>query len=177
MIYLRTESGPCFNKGTIIDFETIGVFDKRYQDHRQYREVYPVIFGTLNDQGIRIQYIIDHEDIDEMLYTIETELKTLKQPFWAFNKMFEESIIYLHCGKTYEFWELNSWRYESKREAEKELNIPQFDDPFEGHGELVIEEWPGNHADCVLHNRACLLKEQEIWKGRYDVQFTFLGAP
>ena len=177
MIYLRAEPEPCFEKGTIIDFATIGVFDKRYQDYRQYREVYPVVYGTLNDQGIRIQYITRYEEIDELLDTINNELKTLKQPFWAFNKIFEESIIYLHFGKMYEFWELNSWRYESKREAEQVLNIPQFSDPFEGHGELVLEEWPDNHQDCVLHNRACLLKEHQIWKARYDVKIAFLEVP
>lgn len=160
-----------------MDFETIGSFDKRFHDHRQYREVYPVVYGTLTDEGIRIQYVTELEDLDELLETIEKELETLPKPFWAFNKNFEAWIIYNHLGKTIEFWELNAWRYESKRDAEILLNIPSFDDPFEGHGEQVLEAWPEHYQNCVLHNRACLLKEHQIWKARFDVQFTFVEMP
>ena len=65
-----------------MDFETIGSFDKRFHDHRQYREVYPVVYGTLTDEGIRIQYVTELEDLDELLETIEKELETLPKPFW-----------------------------------------------------------------------------------------------
>ena len=38
--------------GAIIDLETIGYFDDRYEDSRRYRDIIPVIFGFINRTGI-----------------------------------------------------------------------------------------------------------------------------
>lgn len=35
-------------EGTIIDLETIGYFDDRYEDSRRYRKIVPIIFGFIN---------------------------------------------------------------------------------------------------------------------------------
>ena len=50
-----------------------------------------------------------------------------------------------------------------KESIVKELGISAYDDPFPGAGVKCIEEFKrGNIADCLKHNRACLLKERNI---------------
>ena len=174
MIHTLEESLDYSINGTIIDFEFIGEFQK-FLDYRAYINIYPVIFGTLNTNMIKIFYVKDEEDIPELLEVMNQELKSLSRPFWAFYKQCEQGIIYNRLGIPYEFWELNEWKFESKRSAEKKYDIPNFDDPFHGDGKLVWKAWEeGNIDDCVKHNRACLLKEAEIWKRRFNLEFSFL---
>ena len=47
MIYMRTEPIPIFEKGTIMDFETIGSFDKRFHDHGEVPMKRPSLLKTL----------------------------------------------------------------------------------------------------------------------------------
>lgn len=177
MILKYEELAWHFEAGTIIDFETVGAFDKHYKNYLQYRDIYPVIFGILSKEGIRIKYITNPDDIDELLEVIKEDLHVLQRPFWAFNTVFEQSIIKARFGMTIKFKELNTWRYESKRSAVKLFGISNFDDPFYGHGELVLDTWPEHYEVCVKHNRACLLKELEIWKHRFQAEFKYVEVP
>jgi len=170
MIHLNEEPEQVFEEGTIIDFETIGTFDKRYLDHRALYDIHPIIFGFITHNGMHIHYVTDEEDTQELCQCIEEGLDRLPRPLFAFNKSFEQGVIYNRLQKHVKFWELNAWKFESKRTAEKVLGIPNFDDPFNGNGRLVVENFPHNINDCVKHNRACLLKEREIWFCRYHIK-------
>ena len=55
---------------------------------------------------------------------------------------------------------------------DKYLNL---NGPFHGDGKLIEKAWNGgNVEDCMKHNRACLLKEAEIWNKRYNFNLTKL---
>ncbi|NHI93771.1 MAG: hypothetical protein EAX96_14890 [Candidatus Lokiarchaeota archaeon] len=177
MIFKHEEPEWYFKIGTIIDLETIGKFNKRYKNYMQYKEVYPVIFGVITNQGMIIKYITHVDDIDELLDVIKCDLRKLPRPLWAFNCIFEQGIIKARFGMTIKFKELNAWRYESKRSAVKLFRISNFGDPFHGHGELVVDTWPEYYDKCVKHNRACLLKELEIWKHRFQAEFKYMEVP
>ena len=168
MVLVHQELNHKFHDGTIIDFETIGTFDRRYRDHRTLFDIYPVTCGTLHDEGLVIYYIDQEEEIAELLRLIDAKLGQLPEPFWAFNKAFEQGIIFNHLKKHVKIWELNAWKYEKKEKAVRALGIPNFDDPFHGDGRKVVEAWPTRVADCVKHNRACLLKEKSLWKCRFE---------
>ncbi|MHA1784462.1 MAG: hypothetical protein ACTSVY_13400 [Candidatus Helarchaeota archaeon] len=162
-------------KGTIIDFETIGSF-RKFLDYRAYLDIYPIVFGTLFTKKLRIHYVIDADDIPELLIIMNQEINTLPRPFWAFNMKCEQGIIYNRLGITVTFWELNKWQFESKRDAAKKLKITNFNDPFQGYGAACAKAFrKGNIEDILKHNRACLLTEAEIWKHRFnDITFKFM---
>ena len=42
-------------KGTIIDIETYGRFRKHYDDSRTYKDMYPVIFGYINNERLEVR--------------------------------------------------------------------------------------------------------------------------
>jgi len=175
MIKEYEDIAPFSINGTIIDFETIGSFNNQFNDHRQYSEIEPVVFGTLEGDLIKIYYIEEKGYLEEFLILIEEKLSALKKPFWAFNKQFEQGLIYNCFGKTYNFHELQKRKYESKKQAVAELNIPNFNDPFYDKGALAMKAWNlKNFKECIQHNRACLLKELMIWKHRYGFQINFI---
>jgi len=162
MIFLHEEVVENELTGTIIDFETIG------QIHGSLEDVLPVIFGFINKDALEIYYVEEQFHVSELLKIIDRELDNMQGELWAFNKSFEQGLIHVHLNRDIKFRELHSWKYESKRSAEAEYGIPNFNDPFFGHGELMEENFPHNIKDCVRHNRACLLKETEIWKHRFS---------
>ncbi|MHA1784148.1 MAG: hypothetical protein ACTSX4_05130 [Candidatus Helarchaeota archaeon] len=167
---VHEETTKILVNGTIIDFETIGEFDKRFSDHRQYAYILPVIFGTLEENKMKIFYVENEDEISELLEQIKSSLNELKEPFWAFNRRFEQGIIINQLGLNIEMQELQARRYESKKSVVKELNIPNFGDPFHDNGYLAMQAWlAGDVEECVKHNRACLLKEALICVQRFGI--------
>jgi hypothetical protein len=150
--------------GAIIDLETIGYFDDRYEDSRRYRNIIPVIFGYIHKDGIRILCAVDHDSISELRIEIVKVLDSLEKPFYAFNTHFERGVLFTHLGKKVVFeGELNSEKFESKRRVIQFLKIPNYGDPFYDNGLLCSQNWlKGNIDHAILHNRSCLLKERDI---------------
>lgn len=151
-------------KGTIIDLETIGYFRKGYHDTRRCKDITPVIFGCINNNGIKILCAEDEDSIPALKKKIKALLPKLKNPFYAFNTNFERSVLFYFLGKKIEFQgELNQGLYEPKREVVLELSIPNYDDPFYDDSMACLRAWvQGDIDDSVMHNRSCLLKERDI---------------
>lgn len=158
----RTESNF---RGTIIDLETIGDFDRQYySDSRQYRKITPVIFGTIDGRGIRITCAKNVDSISELRGIVMSLLPSLEKPFHAFNSDFERGILFHYTGKEVAFeGELNAEKYEKKELVVRALGIPNYDDPFNGNGFLCSQAWSrGELEKAIRHNRSCLLKERDI---------------
>ena len=153
-------------KGTIVDLESIGDFDRTYPDWdpRQYTNIRPTIFGYLTE-NILVQYCAEGEDeIPELIDIMKLTLPKLADPFYALNSHFERCVITNTCGSELPFIDVRERRYRgSKWAIREELGIPTYDDPFLGNGYRCMLEWmEGNYDGCMKHNRACLLIERDI---------------
>lgn len=159
--------------GTIIDIETIGDFCREhpYSDSRNYKKIIPVIFGYINNSYLKIIYVNNHKSISELKEYILKDIDNIFHPMYAYSCYFEKGVLYNWLD--YEFCfdgELNkkvNGKFQSKRDAIYELNIPNYDDPFNDSGLLCLEAWQnGNVKDTIRHNRSCLLKERDILQKR-----------
>ena len=150
-------------EGTIIDIETVGEFDNRYNDSRHYKEIQLVIFGFINRHALNIFCAKGTEAINELKGKIVEIIDSLQRPFYAFNCDFERSVLFYELGKEIDFdGELQEDR-ESKANARSYLGIPNYDDPFYDKGFLCMEAWKAGELNrAIAHNRACLLKERDI---------------
>ena len=153
-------------KGTIIDLESTGEFDRAYPpwDPRQYANISPTIFGYITGKAL-VQHCAEGEkQIHEIIEIMKEVLPGLEQPFYALNCNFEKSVITNTCGQTHPFQDVRENKYYGSKWAIREqLSIPTYDDPFHGDGLRCMHEWHrGNYDDCLRHNRACLLIERDI---------------
>lgn len=149
--------------GTIIDIETIGDFCY-YSDSRKYKNIIPVIFGFLRNNELSILCAKKKESLKLLKDKIAEILEKLERPFYAFNCDFERGVFYHTLNKKVTFEnELNTKKYEAKRDAVSKLKISQYDDPFFDNGKLCMEAWLSGHIEkAIAHNRSCLLKERDI---------------
>jgi hypothetical protein len=164
LIKTYTEEIASEFEGTIIDLETIGDFVDRYDDSRRYREILPVIFGSIDREGVTILCAGDRDSISELEIEIVKVLDLLKKPFYAFNADFEGGVLFHRTKKEVSFGgELNREKFESKKGAVQSLGISNYGDPCNDNGWLCSQEWlKGNTEYAILHNRSCLLKERDI---------------
>lgn len=151
-------------KGTIMDIETIGDFDRSYYDSRRYANLLPVILGCMTNNVLRIYYVEKKKEIRDLEQKIIEVLSGLKKPFYAFNCEFEVGVLFHSCGQKVRFdYELNQEKFESKGGVVRLLGINSYDDPFNDVGRLCAEAWlRGEIKKCIRHNRSCLLKERDI---------------
>jgi len=166
MVLGRRERSSTRMRGTIIDLETIGRFNRAYPpwDPRHYASISPTIFGYLTGETLIQHCAEDTEEIQEIIEIMRDTLPRLEQPFYALNSNFEKSVITNTCGQIHPFLDVRENKYYGSKWAIREwLGIPTYDDPFHGDGLRCMHEWHrGNHRDCLLHNRACLLIERDI---------------
>ena len=150
-------------EGTIIDIETTGEFDDRYDDSRRYKEIQTVIFGFINRYALQIFCAKGLRAINELRERIDKTIDSLERPFYAFSSEFERGVLFYNLGKEIDFdGELQEGR-ESKANARSYLGIPNYDDPFYDNGYLCMKAWENGEFDkAIAHNRACLLKERDI---------------
>ena len=151
-------------EGTIVDIETIGEFDNRYNDSREYKYIQQIIFGFINGKGLHIFYVRERKEIAELNEKAAEIINSLERPFYAFNTDFERGVLFYELGREIRFdGELNKERYESKADAVRNLAIPNYGDPFYDKGVLCMQAWKDGRFDrAIAHNRACLLKERDI---------------
>jgi hypothetical protein len=150
--------------GTIIDLETIGEFDRRFNDSRQYSLQKPVFFGYITQEGLNIICAEELSETSKLFSQVKELLPKLEKPLHSFNTHFEMGVLFHNLGEKILFErELNKEKYEAKKSAVKELKLDNYDDPFNDVGYLFIENWKNkNMKDCIAHNRADLLKEKDI---------------
>ena len=151
-------------RGAIIDIETIGVFLNQYPDSRRYKDIQLVIFGFINRHGLHIFCAKGIEAINELREGTKRIIDSLERPFYAFNNEFEKGVFFYELGKEVNFdGELQKEKFESKIDAVRDLDIPNYDDPFHSRGFPCIKAWKEGEFDkAIAHNRACLLKERDI---------------
>jgi hypothetical protein len=163
-IYKLEEENICNIEGTVIDIETIGTFDSRFKDSRRCHDQKQVILGYINSGKLCIHCANGKQGIAELEEITLDILNGLERPFYAFNCSFEKSVWFHHIGIKIDFdGELQSYKYEKKRDTVAALRIPQYGDPFFDDGLKCIGAWNcGRFEDAIAHNRACLLKERDI---------------
>lgn len=157
-------------KGTIIDVETIGDFNNACSslDSRCYMNLRTVIFGSINSESLQIHCAKKVDSIKQLDKIIIDELGSLDKPFYAFNCNFERSIFFHTLNFDIPFEgelgkQLPNGKYEAKRYVVADLDIPQYNDPFNDIGFECSKAWQkGNLKDAIAHNRSCLLKERDI---------------
>ena len=166
MIIERKEDTSSNFEGTIIDVETIGEFDDRYDDSRHYREIQPVIFGFINRHSLHILCAQGRASIRDLRTRIEKIIDSLERqrPLYAFNSGFERGVLFHTLGRRIEFdGELQEEIHEPKAKVIRDLGIPNYDDPFYDRGLWCMNAWHNGEFDAAMaHNRACLLKERDI---------------
>ncbi len=164
-VIIKRQSITSDIKGTVIDIETIGSFDKQYRgDSREYRNQRQVIFGCIGDSQLKIYCANGAHGLQQLQEMTKEILDSLKRPFYAFNCSFESGVWFHQIGIEVDFdGELQGTQHESKKNAVASLRIPNYDDPFHDQGALCMNAWNcGNYEQAIAHNRACLLKERDI---------------
>jgi len=157
-------------EGTIIDIETIGNYCREYKgDLREYKDLKMVIFGYINKQGWHIYCATGTEHTPELEEKAKQLLMTLRNecPLYAFNCNQEKGVFFYRLNETIFMKELQSKEYERKDEALRRLGIVEnYGDPFHTSpdpGKACMTAWESGDFDrAIQHNRACLLKEQEL---------------
>lgn len=164
MVKILQESIESEFEGTIIDLETIGDFDNRFSDSRNCKNITPVIFGFINNKGIKIICAKNKDSIEKLKLEIINHIDVLEKPFHAFNTNFERAVLFHNLLKPIEFErEINKEKFEKKEYVVQALTIPNYDDPFWGDGRACMNSWlRGDINKAILHNRGCLLKERDI---------------
>lgn len=168
MLITHLEKNNLPFEGTIIDLETTGSFCNFY-DSRRYHKIKPALFGYINKNELKIICAKKEEDI-ETLKTQTLEIITdLEKPFFAFNCNFEMGVLFHSLGLKIKFEgdlmkkRVPGIKWEKKQEATVELNISNYDDPFNGDGYKCSLNWMnGEWEKAITHNRSCLLKERDI---------------
>jgi hypothetical protein len=164
MLQIHSEKNTFPFNGTIIDIESIGDFCHGYCDSREYKDIIPTVFGYINDSELNILCANGHSALEELREEIITIMPTLRKPLFAFQCDFERGVLFHSCGIKIEFHgELNTEKFEAKRNAIRLLRISNYDDPFYDSGYECMKAWlRGDYENAIKHNRSCLLKERDI---------------
>ena len=136
MIITHNEKIRSNFEGTIIDIETIGDFLKfPDEDSRNYRNLKPTILGYITKDELNILCAKGKDAINELIEQSVMIVPSLTKPLFAFQSMFERGVFHHTCGMQIEFYgELNTYTREWKGYACAELDIPNYDDPFNNVG-------------------------------------------
>jgi hypothetical protein len=166
MILMHREKTTSSFKGTVIDIETIGDFLSEFDsyDSRRYRNLTPTILGYITKDELNVLCAEGTNALNELKEQIMEIVPSLKKPLFGFQCVFERGVFHHSCGIKIDFdGELNNEIREWKGYACSELDIPNYDDPFNNVGRDCNIAWTrGNYASAIKHNRSCLLKERDI---------------
>lgn len=158
-----------FAKKPVIDVETIDAIN----NDNNRTKLRPSIIGVFYKDMIKQIILENIEDINKFKEIIIKELDKLPQPFLAFNKDFDKSVIFGFTGKSYSFKEIQEFEYQRKHDAKLQYNINIYD-PFHGDGLQAVyfyQKYLKTNDKKLLnfvvqHNRACLVTEYLIYKLR-----------
>ena len=155
-----------FAEKPIVDVETIDAIKGG-----NITRLRPSMVGILYKDEIKQIVLANIENINKFKEIIIEELDKLPQPFLAFNKNFDRSVIFGFTGKTYSFKEIQEFRYQKKQDAKLQHGIKVYD-PFHGDGMQAIHFYrrylktnDEKFLNFVIqHNRACLVTEHLLYK-------------
>ncbi len=156
-----------FAEKPVVDVETIDAID----NDSNRTKLRPSIVGVFYKDRIKQIILENIENINKFKEIIKKKLDKLPQPFLAFNKNFDKSVILGFIGKSYSFSEIQEFRYQKKQEAKLEYGINVYD-PFNGDGLQAVYFYQKylrtnnkKFLDLVIqHNKACLLTEYLLYK-------------
>lgn len=152
--------------GSIIHIDTVGSLRNEFSDSRRCCEVRPFIFGTIDKTRLKIEYAENRSSIPQLRDRVTALLKEISKPLYAFDAPFVQAVLFHFTGEKIAIaWELNRKTFETRLFAIHALNIPQYDDPFADQDKLCTSAWltgNGESRKCIVHARACLLKERDI---------------
>lgn len=157
----------------IVDVETIDAID---HDHNRAK-LRPSMVGIFYKDKITQIVLENVENIDKFREIIIEELNKLPQPFLAFNKDFDKSVIFGFTGKSYSFKEIQEFKYQKKQHAKLQYGINVYD-PFHGDGMQAVHFYQKYLRTndkkllnfVVQHNRACLVTEHLLYKLKNKVE-------
>ncbi len=163
-------------EGTIIDIETIGNFGTpsgffpQGRDYlSRYRDMRITTIGTLSDNLLRIFIAKNEESMERFQRKATKVMRIADSPTYAFSKSFEEGCFYWNSGHDHIDLdcELQSFVGESKKSVVAKLEIDNYDDPFHDIGRKCVHAFEVDDlSNIIKHNRACLLKENQILQKR-----------
>ena len=158
-------------EGAVIDLETE---EQPFLDElcgaARYRNC-SVCCGILDKNKVEIIAKTHNVSDDLFVQAIDEKVKRTNHPYYAFNVGCDMALLSKLLGKEIRFdRELQEKEYERKRDAVRNLGIPNFDDPFNGDGYLAAKAWTKHlethetsYVDNIMaHNCACVLKEYSI---------------
>ena len=162
-----------FAKKPVVDVETIDAIDK--DNNRE--KLRPSMVGIFYKDKIKQIVLENIENIDKFKGMIVKELDKLPQPFLAFNKDFDKSVISGFTGKTYSFKEIQEFKFQKKQHAKLQYGIEVYD-PFHGDGLQAVYFYQNYLKSkdkkflnfVVQHNRACLVTEHLLYKLKYKAE-------
>ena len=121
-----------------------------------------MIFGCIDANKLFIHCANGVQDITELQEITERILNCLKRQFYAFNFGFESSVWSNQIEIRIDFnGELQSFRFESKRDTVATLQIPNYNAPFYDVGVKCIDAW-----SCGNIKRA--INQSKPVAGRYE---------
>lgn len=156
-----------FAKNPVVDVETIDAID--HDGNRA--KLRPSMVGIFYKDKIKQIVLENIGNINKFKETITKELDKLPQPFLAFNKDFDKSVIFGFTKRSYSFKEIQEFKYQKKQNAKLQYGINVYD-PFHGDGLQAVyfyKKYLRTNNKKLLnfviqHNRACLLTEHLIYK-------------
>ncbi|MHA2024685.1 MAG: hypothetical protein ACW98U_02195 [Candidatus Thorarchaeota archaeon] len=163
--------------GSIIDIETIGDFSEVNRgtppmgsDYlKRYRSMRITAVGVLSAGKLTICVANGYENLDAFQKIATKVMRDTSVPLYAFNKTFEEGCYFWNSEeRSLEIdYELQQAVLERKEDVVKALNIDDYDDPFHGKGVRCKSAFASGDLQSIMkHNRACLLKENQILSKR-----------
>lgn len=155
-----------FAEKPVVDVETIDAIEG---DNRT--KLRPSMVGIFYKDKIKQIVLENIENMDKFRKIIIKELDKLPQPFLAFNKDFDKSVIFGFTGKSYSFKEIQEFKYQKKQHAKLQYVINVYD-PFHGDGLQAVHFYQKylktNNKKLlnfiIQHNRACLVTEHLLYK-------------
>jgi ssDNA-binding Zn-finger/Zn-ribbon topoisomerase 1 len=90
----HVESTQVQFEGTLVDIETIGNFDNKYErsDSRLFNRIIQVVFGFLDNEKLEILCSNGPDAIELLKKQTKDILPKLKRPLYAFNCSFERGV-------------------------------------------------------------------------------------
>ena len=158
-----------FAEKPVVDVETIDAIES----DNSRDKLRPSMVGIFYKDRIKQIVLENIENISKFKKTITKELDKLPQPFLAFNRDFDRSVILGFTGKPYSFKEIQEFKYQKKQDAKLQYNINVYD-PFHGDGLQAVHFYQKylktNNKKLlnfvIQHNRACLLTEHLLYKSK-----------
>ncbi len=134
-----------FAEKPVVDVETIDAIEG---DNRT--KLRPSMVGIFYKDKIKQIVLENIQNINKFKEIIIKELDKLPQPFLAFNKDFDKSVIFGFTGKNYSFKEIQEFKFQKKQHAKLQYLINVYD-PFHGDGLQAVHFYQKYHNILIIY--------------------------